>query len=287
MLQVRGIGAACAAAALLSCGAERLPDLPSAPTAPASSVGIVPAAPAGQVVFADDFESGNLASWPDGVNPAKHRVVNDPAVAKSGSHYLAVTLPAGGDGGWLTRFFMPGYDALRVSYYVRLSDNWRGGTKLIAFYGSRVDNQWSGLGKAGLCPQGTDFFAAMLLGEANGNPGATRFYTYYPQMSREPDGRTCWGRYGDGSERYASLTPLTRGQWHHVELSVQLNTSGEKNARQEFWVDGYPGGTWSGFSFGDTSVLRLNAVQLTFSVTGGVPSNQEMYVDNLVVRTGA
>jgi hypothetical protein len=290
-MRIRGLLFTGAATALLSCGADQPDGIVSGPTALEATQTPAPAptpAPSGPVVFAEDFESGSLASWPDGVNPSLHRVVNDPAGAQSGRHYLSVSFPSGRDGGWLTRFFMPGYNSLRVSYYVRLSQNWRGGTKLIGFYGSRTDNQWSALGQAGKCPQGSDFFAAMVVTEPTSNPGPTRFYTYYPGMAREPDGRTCYGRYGDGSERYTSLTPLSRGVWHRVELAVQLNTPGQRNAREEFWIDGELRGSWSGFSFGDTNVLRLNAVQLTFSVSGGVPGTQEMHVDNLVVRqTGA
>jgi hypothetical protein len=180
---------------------------------------------------------------------------------------------------------MPGDDTLYASYYVRFPQGWRGGTKLIAFYGSRSDDQWSGFGKAGLCPSGNDFFAAMLLAEATGDPGPTRFYTYYPAMRREPDGVTCWGRYGDGSETY--MEPLTLGTnaWHRIELSVQLNTPGQANGRQAFWIDGIQRGSWSGLRFRQTTALRLNAVQLTFSVTGGVPQPQEMHIDNLVVSS--
>src|SRR6266850_2772921 len=94
-------------------------------------------------VFADDFESGTLNAWQDGVDPTRHRVVTDSSFAQSGNHYLDVTYPAGNDGGWLTRFLMPGYDSLYDSYYVRFPTNWQGSTKLLAFYGSRTDNQWS------------------------------------------------------------------------------------------------------------------------------------------------
>jgi hypothetical protein len=237
-------------------------------------------------VFAEDFESGTLAAWPDGVDATRQRVVKDPSVAQSGSHYLAVTYPAGRDGGWLTRFFMPGYDSLYVSYYVRFPATWQGGTKLIALYGSRTDNQWSALGKAGMCPNGTDFFAAMLVTELTGNPGPMRFYTYYPAMAREPDGVTCWGRYGDGTETYVPPLSLSLGVWHHVELWVKLNTPGRNNASQTFWLDGVERGRWSGFGIRSGAVLRLNAVQLTFNrgISGG-PMTQDLYVDHLVVAT--
>ncbi|MGH7673063.1 MAG: Ig-like domain-containing protein, partial [Gemmatimonadales bacterium] len=234
-------------------------------------------------VFAEDFESGTLSAWADGVDPTRHRVVTDPSGAQAGSRYLEVTYPAGGDGGWLTRFFMPGYDSLYVSAYVRFPTTWLGSTKLIAFYGSRTDNQWSAFGQAGNCPTGTDFFAAMVVSEPAGGVG-TRFYTYYPAMARQPDGVTCWGRYGDGTETYVAPLTMSLGAWHRVEFWVKLNTPGQANASQTFWLDGVERGRWSGFSFRSSTILRLNAVQLTFSAPAP-PQTQKLYVDNLVVST--
>src|SRR5262245_26842614 len=136
--------------ALVACGGTA--SLPSAPT-PLPIIG------GGETLFAEDFESGTLAAWQDGVNPSKHRVVTA-ADAQSGNHYFAASYPAGADGGWITRFFMPGYQTLYVSFYVRFPRDWEGGTKLVGLYGSRMDDQWSGFGKAGVCPNGTDFFDA-------------------------------------------------------------------------------------------------------------------------------
>jgi len=246
-----------------------------------------PGAVSPDTVFAEDFESGSLGAWNDGVDTTRQQVVRDSTFARSGAHYLAVTYVAGGDGGWLTRFFEPGYDSLYASYYVRLPAGWQGGTKLIALYGSRTDNRWSALGKAGTCPTGTDFFATMLITEASGNPGPVRFYTYYPAMAREPDGVTCWGRYGDGTETYSPPLTLSPGVWHHVELWVKLNAPGSDDAAERFWIDGVPRGAWSGFSLRSSNVLRLNAVQLTFNrgVSGG-PTAQRLFVDDLVILSG-
>ncbi len=236
-------------------------------------------------VFAEGFETGSLAAWQDGVDVTRHRIVADPSGAQSGTHYLEVTYPSGSDGGWITHFLLPGYDSLYVSFYVRFPSNWQGGSKLLALYGSRTDNQWSGLGQAGRCPTGTDFFAAMLVAEANGDPGPTRFYTYYPSMAREPDRVTCWGRFGDGSERYAPPLVLTRGEWHHVEFWVKLNTPGQADGSQTFRLDGVQRGSWVGLSFRASTILRLNSVQLTFSVSGGVPKTQTLDFDNILVST--
>jgi hypothetical protein len=241
---------------------------------------------AADTVFAEDFESGTLAAWQDGVDPVRHHVVTDSSHAQSGRRFLQVTYQAGGDGGWITRFFLPGYDSLYVSYYVRLPPDWRGGTKLIALYGSRTDDQWSAMGKAGICPTGSDFFATMLIAEVTGDPGPTRFYSYYPTMAREPDGVTCWGRFGDGTERYVAPLTLSRGDWHHVEFWVKLNDPGHENADQRFWIDGTLRGTWSGLSLRNSEKLRLNSVQLTFNrgVAGG-PTTETLDVDHLVITS--
>ena len=161
-------------------------------------------------IFYDGFESGNLALWQDGVNPTKHQVITDASTARVGSRYLQITYPANDDGGWLTRFFMPGYDSLYVRYYVRFTPTWTGSTKLLLLRGSRTDNQWSSFGVAGQCPSGTDFFATNIVTDPSGNPGPALFYSYFPAMSREPDGVTCWGRYsGQGTTTYSDSA--TRG----------------------------------------------------------------------------
>jgi hypothetical protein len=239
-------------------------------------------------IFSEDFESDSLSAWQDGVDPARHKIVTDAARAQSGSRYLSVTYPAGRDGGWMTRFFMPGYDALHVSLYVRFPRNWVGGTKIVGLYGSRIDDQWSAFGKAGKCPKGTDFFDAMLLTQETGNPGPLKFYTYYPAMSRDPDGVTCWGRFGDPTFRaatYAAPPVMSPDVWHHIEFEVRLNTPGQSDGSQKFWVDNVLGATWTGISFRDSDVLRLNSAQLSFSSGAiGVARAQNLDIDEVRVR---
>lgn len=239
-------------------------------------------------VFVETFESGTLAAWDDGVDTSRHHVVSDSTFAHSGRRYLAVDYRAGGDGGWLTHFLTPGFDSLFVSYYVRFPATWVGGTKLLALYGSRSDDRWSAFGKAGICPTGSDFFMAMIIAEVTGDPGPARFYTYYPQMAREPDGVTCWGRYGDGTEVYEPPLTLSPGGWHRIEFWLRLNAPGRRDATQTFWIDGVRRGTWSGIGLRSSDVLRVNAVQLTFNrgASGG-PIAEQLYVDDLVVTRRA
>ena len=245
-------------------------------------------APARTVVFAEDFESGNLSAWTDGVDPSRQRIVDDSSGAESGRRYLAVTYPASGDGGWLTHFLPTGYDSLYVSLWVRFPATWKGDTKLVALYGSRTDNRWSALGQAGKCPSGADFFAAMVVSERSGTGGAgpLRFYSYYPEMAREPDGVTCWGRFGDGAETY-SPAPLASGAWHQIEFCVRLNDPGRGNATQTLHVDGVRRGDWPGLAFRTSDALRLNAVQLTFNrALANHPPAERLDIDNVVVEVG-
>ena len=139
---LRNVAIVGAAAAILAC------EMGNQAVAPDQSgfVSAQSAAPA-DTIFAEDFESGTLNAWQDGVDPTRQKVVTDASGSQSGSRYLDVTYPAGADGGWLTRFFMPGYDSLYVSYWVRFPTNWLGSTKLLALYGSRTDNQWSAFGQ--------------------------------------------------------------------------------------------------------------------------------------------
>jgi hypothetical protein len=67
---------------------------------------------------------------------------------------------------------------------------------------------------------------------------------------------------------------------------VTLNTPGQSNGNQRLWIDGALRGAWSGLRFRSSSVLRLNAVQLTFSrSTAEASTAQKLWVDNLVVST--
>ena len=216
-----------------------------------AAITVVPAgAGPERVVLDEGFEAGSFATWDDGYDPARHRIVNDAAGAHSGSKYLTITYPAGGDGGWLTKFFMPGFDSVHVSYWVRLPSTWSGGTYLLGLYGSPIDNQWGAFGKAGVCPTGSDYFASFLVAQSSGSPGPTRFSTYYPGMPKS--GWQCWGHNGvgsrvDTSRRSPASRPLAAGG-----VLVRLNTPGQSNGSQRMWIDRVLRGEWTGLRFRDT-----------------------------------
>ncbi len=254
-----------------------------ADTADGNVTTITPPPTAVDTVFADGFESGTLALWDEVGRSANQAVVT--TRSHFGTRSLQVTFPIGSDGGWTTKFFMPGYDSLYVSYWVYFQAGWQSGTKLLALYGSRTDDQYSATGKAGVCPNGTDFFSLDVVEERNGNPGPTHFYSYYPGMAQSPPGSgTCYGV--DGSAVGALYTPpleITEGTWHHVEYWVVLNTPGQSNLHQRFCLDGVLRGTWSGISARSSNILMLNAVTLSHSIATGSPQTQQMWADDVLV----
>jgi hypothetical protein len=270
---------AAAIAVLGACAAEnatpaQTPTTPTPATPPSVRL---------DTVYANAFDA--LSGWDDRGEAARHRVVSIPGPRGAMSSALEVTFPAGADGGWLTKFFMPGFDSLYVQYWVRFPASWRSGTKLISFYGARADNQWSAAGKAGTCPAGNDFFVATVVQDRGGDPGPLRFYSYYAGMPREPSPpNTCYGDYGLGRATYtpASFT-FPKDRWVKVAYWVRLNTPGQSNGEQRLWVDDTLRAVWQGSALRSDAVLRLNAVTISNSISGGAPQTQLMWVDDLLV----
>jgi len=262
----------------------------------ALSVTALPPSGTIDTLYRDDFESGSL-NWDDSAGGATHLVVTDASFAYSGSHYLKILYPVGVNGGGsLSKFLLPGYTKAYLRYRMRIPGNFVGGTKLIMFRGSDPANVWASFGVAGSCPNGTNWFLANVVARDQ-TTLPLRFYSYYPGMHTEPDGTTCWGRYGDSYDpggasanpaSYFSPLDVTRDVWHTVEFEVQLNDPGQANGVQRFWLDGVLRGEWRNFVFRTTSTLRITAFTLESSMNetqGGSPQNEEMYVDDILVTT--
>jgi len=236
-------------------------------------------------IFFEGFESGDKSAWNDDYMPSEHAVVTDPTAAHSGSHYLRIQYPAGGSAGSMSHFFLPGYDTVTASYWVRFPSDWQGYTKLLLLRGSLKDDAWSSFGVAGACPDGTKWF---LTNVVKPEDNTLSFYTYYVGMRTEADGVTCWGRYGDTasppSSYYAPLD-VSLGMWHHLEFEVILNTPGVSNGSQRMWLDGTLKGEWSGIRFRNTSSLALNVLTLEGSVNG-TQKTESIIVDDVLVTRG-
>ena len=257
---------------LLAC-ADNTPTGIGEPALPAFAVDASPP------LFQDDFESGTLSTWDDGADPTLHRIITDATLARSGSRLLEVTYPAGANGTWLTKFILPGYSSVHVSYWVRYPSTWRGGTYMLGVYGSTVANPWAAHGKAGVCPTGSDYFSSFVFAD-DGDPGPLRFYTYHLDMPRS--GTQCWGDEAT-SGMYAGSGLLSRDAWHRVEFFVQANTPGAADGVQRMWIDGALRGQWTGLRFRSTSNLVITSIQLALYSASTVAQTQKLYVDDVVV----
>ncbi len=237
------------------------------------------------VIFCENFEQGNLSQWEDGYNPALHSITSVSTNVYQGRMALEVTYPAGSDGGWLTRWFMPGYEDVYARLYVKFEAGWQCGqncSKIFGLYGNRIDNQWSGFGKAGIRPTGTDFFITMLVTlnwYRQPDPGEVIFYSYFPEMLQAPDGMF-WGNHFFQNDPREALQPR---RWYCLELQIKANNPGFRDGLQRMWIDGMFKGEVSNMRWRDTTDVRINAFQLTFS--GAVPVTEHVWIDNIVVST--
>jgi hypothetical protein len=235
-------------------------------------------------IFCDDFESGTLSLWQDGVDPNRHTITATAANVYSGSRALQILYPQGGNGGWLTRWFMPGYDRVFMRVYVKWERGWmsatNGGDKSIGLYGNRVDNQWSGFGKAGIKPSGTDFFVGMLVSNnwySSPDPGELIMYSYFPDMAQAPDGMY-WGNNFRQSDPKVVTVP---DQWWCLEYELKANTPGLHDGYQRMWINDVLKGETLNMRWRDTTDVRINAAQITGS--GGGPVTEHKWYDNVVV----
>jgi hypothetical protein len=124
--------------------------------------------------------------------------------------------------------------------------------------------------------------------DRGGDPGPLRFYTYYGGMPREPSppnpANTCYGDYGLGRATYtpASFT-MPKDRWVKIGYWVRLNTPGQANGLQQLWVDDTLRAEWRDVAFRSSTALRLNAITVSNSISGGAPQTQLMWVDDLLV----
>jgi hypothetical protein len=232
------------------------------------------------VIFSDGFENGILNSWGDRKGTMEI-VTDDPY---QGEHCIKFTGEIGtGEGSKLVQWFMPGYDEIAIKWAVKFADDFDQGRfmHLCAVGGNRTDNKWSSFGKAGLKPNGTDFFITNLepwLGK-NSPPGRLMTYSYWPDMKKSGDGKY-WGNMT------LSNPPIQvpRDKWVVMSLWIKLNTPGKHDGEQAFWMDGKLGGHDKGIRYRDSNILKLNSLFLDLYLHDSKQINVCWFDDVVVSR---
>jgi len=241
------------------------------------------------VIFADDFETGDLGTRWDEQSPSKAKALSF-ALADGGvcgQRCLKVEARLGeNQGGGLTKWFEPA-ERIFVRFYVRFDpgcDYVHHFVTLRANKGLQGGDKWSGFGGAGLRPAGDERFSTAL--EPWGNrgrwpaPGKWNFYSYWHEMHVSPD-----GKYWGNSFLPEPQEVIPKDRWICVEFMLKQNSPGQPDGEQACWIDGHLLGHWSGISWRKNESLKANALTLESYVTDRWTKNPTniVYFDNLVI----
>ncbi|MEK7406114.1 MAG: hypothetical protein AAB225_13485 [Acidobacteriota bacterium] len=205
------------------------------------------------VVFAENFESGEIADlrqrWHNVSDQGGKVLAGSDSVpeASSGRRSLSMTATRGeNQGGHLYRVLAPGHDRLFLRFYVKFAaDN--GFNHHFVSLGGEIDPPPYPVGRAGLRPvdtwnSGIEPAAASYQTVPSRGfppPGIWHFYTYWPEMRswQNADG-TGTSFYGNDFEPKEPAA-VPRDAWVCVEVMVKMNSSPDSSdGEQAFWIDG-------------------------------------------------
>jgi hypothetical protein len=241
------------------------------------------------VIFADDFESGDLgAAWDEASNKnGKVLSLVDPGVPHLGRRAVRVQANLGHDtGGGLTKWYEPA-DPVFIRFYTKFDsacDYVHHFVTLRANRSLRGGDRWSGFGGAGIKPAGDERFSTAIepWGDWSRNPppGRWNFYSYWHEMLPARDGKF-WGN--SFVEPASPLIP--RDRWVCVEFMLKHNTPNLPDGEQAYWIDGSLQGHWQGINWRKTSSLQANALTLESYITDRWTKNpvNVVFFDNAVI----
>jgi hypothetical protein len=249
------------------------------------------------VLFADDFESGDLKKW----DRVRGPVAIDETAPKAGRYSVRMDMNRGKDtGGDTIKWFMPGADAVYLRFYVKFSRDYRYNHHFVWLGANRAADRHSSFGKAGRKPDGSYYSTSMEPWFAWGKnpfPGEVNMYSYFLDML--PDARMkdkYWGNQffppgpGKGAQAGAARVIPPLDEWQCWEFMIQANTPGKSDGRQAMWVDGRLVGEFSGILWRDDPDLKVNSLwMMNYGYDGGDPTRrywgdrQSVWFDNVVV----
>jgi len=265
-------------------------DLPSGAGFAATFPGDAGLKTSADVIFADDFESGDLGAGWDEIGNKKGKVLalaSPGADPRFGQRCLRVEAHLGEDnGGGLTKWFESA-DTLFIRFYTRFDPNCdyvHHFVTLRANKGLQGRDKWSGFGGAGLKPEGEERFSTAI--EPWGNwgrftpPGRWNFYSYWHEMDVSKD-----GKYWGNSFAVPAAPIIPRDRWIAVEFMLKHNSSNQSDGEQAFWIDGALQGHWKGINWRKSALLKANALTLESYITDRWTKNPTnvVFFDNVVI----
>lgn len=240
-----------------------------------------------RVIFAENFESGDLSRWDDtdGNKPPKVRLVTEPEMVRSGCRAVQLEAqPGKGAEADLVKLFMPGYDAVYARWYCRFASDFDQGNLMHFAHLAGLRDRWQ-LGRSGEKPDGTDFFCTGLEPWRNGGrnpaPGAMRLCSYFVDMKRSRS-----GPYWPNPFRPNDPPVLIeRGRWYCMEVMIKANTPGRADGEQAFWIDGQLRGHYTAIRWRTTQNLKINCLWLLLYIHNNKKVNRVWFDDVVVAKS--
>jgi hypothetical protein len=249
------------------------------------------------VIFADDFETGDLKRWDE----LKGKPIIVEVAPHAGKKCVQMEMVRGQNTGCdAKKWFMPGADKVYARFYVKFSPDYQYNHHFVWLLANDRKNRWSAFGKAGQKPDGTWFCSGIEPSFAWGKnppPGEVTFYSYYLDMDIDPKMNKYWGNSfyppGPGKGQSASpsrvIPPLN--QWQCWEFMVEANSTADKaDGRQTMWIDGRKVGDFTGIRWRLGTDLKINCFWLEhYGYDNGDPTKrywkerQSVWFDDVVV----
>jgi len=243
-------------------------ELPEGPGLAAKYTGDVNLSRDASVLFADDFESGDLKKWDD----KSGSIIVTSEKPNAGAKCAAAPMEKGkNNGGEAKKWFLPGADRVFARTYVRFSPDYQYAHHFLTLLASPRSDRWKPFGKAGLKPDGTYFSTGMepwFAWGKNPPPGELNLYSYSMDMDVDAKMNKYWGNgfFPPGPQRgkAASETKVMPklDTWQCWEFMVQCNTPGKADGRQAMWLDGKLVGDFPGIRWRDDPAVKVNCFWL-------------------------
>jgi hypothetical protein len=255
-------------------------------------------APKAAWIWCDDFEQDRLSRYFEYVD-AGGRFTRTPGVGYNGS--------TGMQARWLTGLQDAG--ALHLAIGKTPQAAFRpvdGGTAVYQeiFWRLYLKNQegWVGAGgdkltRAFSFASGTSYAQAAFGHVWSGNstdPTTNNYLMVDPASGTDVNGNLTTTTYNDFSNMRWLTSAVGRtpifdvahvGKWHCVEVHMRLNSSGQSDGVLELWVDGAMEAQRTGLNYVGSAPYGINAVYFENYWNAGAPTNEERYLDNIVVST--
>jgi hypothetical protein len=271
------------------------------------------------VVFADNFESGNMddlrSKWGHMSN-RDGKVISfsdDVPEGSAGKRSLQMTATRGENaGGELYKTFDPGWDTIYLRFDTKFAEDHGVHHHFVALRGFNDPLPYPTGGAGSLAEN----FFSVTIEPANwrqGPPGMWHFYAYWPEMRSwqtpegKPDGRPGAGPYYGNSFRPENPVIIPRGKWFTIEYMLIMNTSLETtDGEVALWIDGksvvhfapgIPKGYWrndsfrndpdhtdavpfEGFRWRHDMDVKINVLRLQHYISGSAFDLTQEYSDN-------